>query len=278
MTEIVADLHLHSNYSDGIHTPLALLELLIKNEIKAFSLTDHDTVSGCSELENCEKISFIPGIELTATINAYEIHILGYYINTETPELLKTLDNIAKKRVSRLFGIVDRLNRAENMNIDKDELAEYLGKRTYNRLNLARFMKSKGICSSLEECFRLYLGDSSESYEAVNYFSPVDAIRLIHKSGGLAFLAHPNTLKNFSTISELVEEKLDGIEVFHPSHKPKHVKRYLEWARQFKLGISGGSDFHGSDNSPRKILSAGLSGERLVDFLALNPNRDFVTA
>jgi len=278
MPEIVADLHMHSTFSDGLHTPEALVELVVGKGIKAFSITDHDSIQGVAAVQPCAKATLIPGIEITSTHEGKEVHILGYYINIKEPELIETLSNIAIRRERRLMDIVDRLNTAGKISLDKEELSREFGTGSYNRLNLARFMVKKGIAQSIERVFANYLGDSSEAYEAVNYFSPLNAIRLIHKCGGLAFLAHPYTNNTSSLIPELVEHGLNGLEVFHPSHGAADVKKALDWAVRFRLGISGGSDFHGNENSPRKILSAGLNGDRLVEFLALNPSRDYVAA
>ncbi len=278
MPEIVADLHLHSTFSDGLYTPEALVDLVVSKGLKAFSITDHDTVQGVVSIKPCTKATLIPGIELTSTSEGKEVHILGYYIDIKNAELLETLSHIAVRREKRLMDIVDKLNKAGKVSLDKDELAGEFGTGSYNRLNLARFMVKKGIAQSIERVFTNYLGDSSDAYEAVNYFSPLNAIRLIHKCGGLAFLAHPYTNNTSSMIPELVEHGLNGLEAFHPSQGQADLKKCLDWATRFKLGLSGGSDFHGNENSPRKILAAGLNGERLVDFLALDPSRDYVAA
>jgi hypothetical protein len=278
MEVIVADLHLHTICSDGLYTPESLCELVVDKKLNAFSITDHDSVEGLARVKNCEKVTFIPGLELTATLHEKEIHILGYYIDPENRELVDTLKEIRKKRVARLMDIVGKLNNSGRVHIDIDELVGVLGEGYYGRMNLGRYMVKKGLAKSLDHCFSSFIGENSKAYEAVNFFSPEEAIRLIHRAGGLAFLAHPYTLNTHGVIPELVENGLNGIEAFHPSHGPEEVRRCLEWAARFKLGVSGGSDFHGNPDSPRQILSAGLNGERLVEFLALRPDRDMVTA
>lgn len=275
---IVADLHMHTVFSDGLNTPEEICELVENKGLKVFSVTDHDSVKGIASLKKCAKITFISGIELTATANRKEVHLLGYYIDPETGQLLETLHKIQEKRVERLMEMVDGLNRLGKFSIDRDELMEEMGDGLYNRLNLARFMVKKKIAPRIDSCFSQYLGDASEMYAPVDYFSPDKAIDLIHKSGGLAFLAHPHNLGVHGMIPELVEQGLDGIEAFYPTHGPDEVRQCLEWAGRFGLGVSGGSDFHGTPGSPKQIMSAGLDGERLVDFLAIKPDRDFVTS
>ena len=277
MGEIVADLHMHSTCSDGMHTPEALCELIKSKGITAFSLTDHDSVQGLSRLKNCKVATIIPGLELTATSDNKEVHILGYYIDPENRELADTLEAIRKKRIERLLEMVDHLGKSGAMQIDSDDLLTELGDGGCNRLNFARYMVKKGFAKNLDHCFRDFIGESSKAYRPVNYFSPAKAINLIHNAGGLAFLAHPYTNNAHNIIPVLVEQGLDGLEAFHPSHGAAETKSCLEWAACFKLGVSGGSDFHGNPDSPRQILSAGLNGEMLVEFLALKPNRDMVT-
>jgi len=278
MTEIVADLHMHSTHSDGLYTPRELYEEVVKKGLKAFSITDHDSVAGYRSLAETGGIVLIPGVELTSTLDNREIHLLGYFFNPEHPELLETLAKISKKRRERLIEIVEMLNEEGKVWIDIDELTAEWGNGSYSRLNLARFMVRKKLVSGIENCFAQFLGESSSVYRPVNYFSPKEAIRLIHSSGGLAFLAHPYTANVEGQVPELVEHGLNGIEAYHPSHGPGEVKGCLEWAVRFNLGVSGGSDFHGNSNSQRQLLSSGLTGERLVDFLALKPNQNFIAA
>ena len=278
MGEIVADLHMHSTCSDGLHTPEALCELIKSTGISAFSLTDHDSVQGLSRLENCGGVTIIPGLELTATLDGLEMHILGYFIDPENSQLLDTLKAIREKRVKRLLEIVDYLGKSGMVQIDTDDLIGELGDGGLNRMNLARYMVKNGHAKSLDHCFKSFIGESTKAYRPVDYFSPSKAIELIHHAGGLAFLAHPYTNNVYKIIPELVEQGLDGLEAFHPSQTPSEIQGCLEWTTRFKLGVSGGSDFHGNPDSPRQILSSGLNGERLVEFLALKPNRDMVTA
>jgi len=278
MRKVVADLHLHSSLSDGVDSPEVLCQKVASAGLKVFSLTDHDSVEGHKICAGFGNLEFIPGIELTATHKGKEMHILGYYINATFPELLDTLERIAIRRKERLFGIVEKINKLTDLEINWDEVADKIGDGSYNRLNLARFMIQKDLVPSIDAVFSRYLGDYNDSYEAVNFFPPSEAINLIHKSGGIAFLAHPYASGVAKLIPELLEHGLNGIEVYHPSHGEKDIERCLNWAVRFRLGISGGSDYHGNKNSPREILSSGLNGEELVRFLEQNPNRGCVTA
>ena len=45
-----ADLHLHSNYSDGTYTPEEVAMHGSRYDLGVLALTDHDTVEGCEEM------------------------------------------------------------------------------------------------------------------------------------------------------------------------------------------------------------------------------------
>ncbi len=42
-----ADLHLHTNFSDGTYSPEELVAQAASHGFAAIALTDHDTVEGC---------------------------------------------------------------------------------------------------------------------------------------------------------------------------------------------------------------------------------------
>ena len=88
-----------------------------------------------------------------------------------------------------------------------------------------------------------------------------DVAEVIHRAGGLVFLAHPFEYKFEDTIGfidELRKEiKLDGIECFHPSAEiDNRIDTLINYARKNNLYISGGSDFHG-DKKPNNEIGKG---------------------
>ena len=86
----VADLHLHTRYSDGTFSPEELVLHARDEGLSAIALTDHDTVDGCPEAATAcrtQGIEFIPGAEITAEIGGQEVHVLGYWLDTNSPLL-----------------------------------------------------------------------------------------------------------------------------------------------------------------------------------------------
>ena len=123
-----ADLHIHTFFSDGTQSPEEIVELAAKNGLTTIAITDHDVVTGIDRAEKKGKelnVEIIPGIELTTDAPNAEIHILGYYIDTDDQELLSTLSKIQKGRENRIFEICEKLIRPQlNVEISEETLDE----------------------------------------------------------------------------------------------------------------------------------------------------------
>lgn len=72
---------------------------------------------------------------------------------------------------------------------------------------------------------------------------------MVHKSGGIAIIAHPGRSYTEFDLNQFVDAGIDGIEYIHPSHNYKIQKQHKEWAEQRQLLVTGGSDFHGNNNT-----------------------------
>src|ERR1043166_9383390 len=108
-----ADLHLHSYFSDGTYSPEEVAAHGARFGFAALALTDHDTVEGCARMAAaCEaaQIEFITGSELTAEQTDNEIHILGYFLDTQNQKLLVELARFQIVRQNRIREMVARLN------------------------------------------------------------------------------------------------------------------------------------------------------------------------
>src|SRR6478609_270772 len=154
-----ADLHLHTNFSDGTYTPEELAAHGKRHGLAAMSLTDHDTVEGCARMAAaCEGqgIEFIPGTELTAEVKGNELHLLGYCIDLENKKLLTEVARFQAVRQNRIREMVARLNKM-NVPLQAEAVFKIANCRSPGRPHVARALVQAGLCSSLDEAFDRFL-------------------------------------------------------------------------------------------------------------------------
>jgi PAS domain S-box-containing protein len=75
------DFHCHSNISDGYFSPEALASKLAEAGVHYAALTDHDSVAGLKRFADAaarRSMVAIPGVELTATLDGVQLHLLAY--------------------------------------------------------------------------------------------------------------------------------------------------------------------------------------------------------
>jgi predicted metal-dependent phosphoesterase TrpH len=242
-----ADLHLHTNFSDGTYTPEELVAQAKKHGLAAIALTDHDTVEGCPRAAAAcaaAGIEFVAGSELTAEQNGNEIHILGYFLDTQNSKLLSEIAKFQAVRQNRIREMVSLLNEL-NVPLEADEVFALANCRSPGRPHVARAMVKAGYVESLDEAFERFLKKNRPAWVPKAKMFALDAIELIHQAGGLAVMAHPGLNRSDQVIPALVDAGLDGIECFHTKHPHATSEHYLQIAKKFSLLVTGGSDCHG---------------------------------
>lgn len=248
-----ADLHVHTTHSDGRMTPEQVVEHARKKGLKAIAVTDHDIVSAVKAAQQMgEKysIEIIPGIEMSTLWEDQEIHILGYFVDIYDPKLLEALDKQRDVRFLRNQMMIEKLQKI-GIPITLEEVMERKidnDQRNIGRPHIAEVLIAKGIVRTMDEAFDRYLGRNGQAYLTPDRISPVEAIRLIHQSGGVAVIAHPGLYQKDEIIPLFVEEGLDGLEVDHPDHTDEDRQRYQAIATRYQLIATAGSDFHGERN------------------------------
>ena len=98
------DFHIHSWHSDGTMGPVAIVDRYVEADYNLIAITDHEVlgdIEEAAELAESKNIRLIQGIELSTMHNGTELHILGYYFDTENEELLDELARLAKIRRER---------------------------------------------------------------------------------------------------------------------------------------------------------------------------------
>ena len=272
------DLHIHSNFSDGVLTPLEIFKRAIAKKLKGIAITDHDTVQAISsaiKLSHTYEIDFIPGIELSTSYNDLEVHILGYYIDHENTTLLKILNKLKDKRFERLIKMLEKINKL-GYSITIEELLIIVGAssdlNSMGRPHLARALVSKGYFKNIQEVFIKLLSNGMPGYVERIKFKTRDGIELIKKFGGVPVIAHPGLIKMTKAklenlIEDLTLSGLMGIEVYHTDQTTPTSSYLTKLAYKHDLLITGGSDFHAE--SAQRTLCIGSRGVLTYDILKL---------
>lgn len=260
------DLHTHSVYSDGSATPSELIELAVENRLQGLALTDHDTVEGVAELQRLGEqagITVLSGVEVSSSLRQHTLHILGYGIDHTAAELHEWLAPLQASRAKRNAVILDKL-RDLGIPIAAEELAHVSSYGQTGRPHIARLLVEKGVVTSFDAAFRLYLGRKKPAWERRFSYSAVETIAMIHRLGGIAVLAHPGQLDPQMRlqpllIRELAGRGLDGIELYYPTHTRKVFKKLRAVAVANDLLVTGGSDYHGGSR-PLHPMIRGAQG------------------
>ena len=200
-----ADLHLHTNASDGAWNPSALVDAAVELGFSAIAVSDHDTVAGLDEaIRRAEQrgLELITAVELSAGLDIGEVHVLGYFIDHNSPALKEKLSLFRDYREQRVGLMIAKLQNL-GMKADIDEFTQQYQGRSMGRLHLAQYLVNKKFVSGIKEAFSQYLGFKKPAYAPKYNLSPKEACQLINQAGGVAILAHPHLLDGHEILNEL---------------------------------------------------------------------------
>jgi 3',5'-nucleoside bisphosphate phosphatase len=239
------DLHIHTTASDGDFTPAEVVVKAKLAEISTIAITDHDTLAGIAEAREIAdklRIRVISGVEITTRWQGKNIDILGYNIENGD-QLQQALSPFREARLTRAEGIVARFTEL-GMPLTMDDVKQQSGDGIIARPHIAKAIVAKGYVTTIQEAFNRYLADGKPAALDKKRVSTAAGIKMIHQAGGVAVLAHPVYIKETTLIEEIIQQGLDGIEVWHRNHQKEDVEAFLEIAKKHRLLITGGSDFH----------------------------------
>jgi len=242
-----ADLHLHTQFSDGTFTPEELVLRAQNAGLACIALTDHDTVEGCARAAAAcaaVKMDFISGAELTAEHKDTEVHVLGYFLDTKNKVLLNRIAEFQAVRQNRINEMCAALNKL-GIPLKPEAVFALANCKSPGRPHVARALVKEKLIGNLDEAFEKYLKKGRPAWVPKTKMSALESVELIHQAGGLAVMAHPGLNRTDDIIPDLVKAGLDGIECFHTKHSTVMAERYLEIAEKYNLLVTGGSDCHG---------------------------------
>lgn len=248
------DLHTHSTASDGTFPPEGVIEAAERRGLAALALTDHDTIDGVRAARQAAKragIRVIAGVELSAFDGDHEVHLLALHLSN-LDALEKRLTELRASRLVRARRIVEKLN-ALGIPLTLGEVLQQSNGGAVGRPHVARALIARGVVADFRDAFMRYLGNNGSAFVPKDPLSVHDAIAIAHEAGAIAVWAHPSDGGRRERLEPLVAAGLDGIEIRHPSHSAEDMKRLQALADFFGLVPSGGSDWHGAPDGPRRL-------------------------
>jgi len=266
------DLHIHSTASDGKFSPEAIVGRAAALGLTIIALTDHDSVDGIAPALEAAKafpqLRVIPGVEISTDLPDGEIHVLGYFIDYTSEELGSALERFRSSRQRRAQGMTAKL-RDLGINVDWQRVQEIAGEGSIGRPHIAQAMLEKGYIKSIRDAFNGYIEHGGPAYVEREKMTPVEAVALIVRANGLPVLAHPFTASDpEAMIIELKAAGLIGIEAYYNSYTADEINSLVSMADRHSLIATGGSDYHGLDDSAETGLGGVAvpvkSAERLI--------------
>jgi 3',5'-nucleoside bisphosphate phosphatase len=248
------DLHTHSTASDGTLPPERVIEAAARCGLAALALTDHDTIDGVQAARQAAQqvgIRVIAGVELSAFDEEREVHVLALHLS-QLDTLEKRLAELRASRHIRAGKIVEKLN-ALGVPLTIDEVLVQSNGGAVGRPHVARALIARGLVADFRDAFMRYLGNNGSAFVAKERLSIQDAIAIAHEAGAIAIWAHPAEGGRRERLEPLVAAGLDGVEIRHPSHSGEDMKRLQALTDFFGLVPSGGSDWHGAADGPRRL-------------------------
>ncbi|MBD1567983.1 MULTISPECIES: RNase RNM [Aliivibrio] len=247
------DLHSHTTASDGRLSPTELVERAVSFDVKVLAITDHDSVAGLDEAHAAIKeqnlpLQLIDGIEISTLWSNKDIHVVGLNLDIHHPDLVELIKNQEARRDARAIKMAERLEKAGYEGALEGARA-LAGDGTLTRAHFGKWLVDEGHAKTMQAVFKKFLTRNNIGYVPPDWCSIEEAVNVIHKAGGVAVLAHPGRYKLTAKwikrlLAAFVEAKGDAMEVALPQQGVQERRVLADYAIQFELEASQGSDFH----------------------------------
>lgn len=272
----IADLHLHTHYSDGVHSIEDVVAEAKKVGVKVISITDHNWPNNMAEKNSLAikaGLTYIQGVEIGARDNNTNAHILGYSKNFDFEILVGGLKEQMEQLFERSKKIIENINASGEAKLSAKQI-QHRFKGTIGNfpilIELAEFFETSVHDEKVKNFYKKF----SLPYGKW-HLNPEQAIDLIHLAGGVAVWAHPALYKQkygekkFKSIfKKMLNSKIDGLEASHSGQDEFDEAFIRDLAKRNNLFITGGSDFHGLSIHPSRVIGKkGLDEKELELFL-----------
>lgn len=247
------DLHSHTTCSDGRFSTVQLLDRAVEFKIDVLAITDHDSVDAINDAKEYIKAESLPvhlinGIEFSTVWQNKDIHIVGLNIDIENTGLQQLIKEQKQRRIARSELMAERLAKHTREGV-LDEVKAIAGDASITRAHFAKWLVDNGYAKTMQMVFKKYLTRNNPGYVPPSWCSMSDAVNAIHAAGGKAVLAHParyqltaKWLKRL--LAAFVDAGGDAMEVAQPQQAPQERRTLADYAIEYNLLASQGSDFH----------------------------------
>lgn len=268
----IADLHVHSNNSDGSDSVENLVNKLQKNKVEIFALTDHDTIAGCVEITKYipQNIKFIPSIELTCQTDDIKCHILGFNCNPEDEKLNSLIQKGKELRRKKLETRLDYMKNVLKIDLTQEELNWLYSRQSVVKTHLANLLVKRNMAKTNVEAMQKYLDGIKTGNTR---FTIEEAIDAIVTSGGTPVWAHPlggegeehiEHEKFLPRLEKMISYGIKGLECYYSRYTLDEAKFLINCANKNNLLISGGSDYHGTNKENIQLAKLNVNNT-LID-------------
>lgn len=272
---MTADLHTHTDFSDGTSTPAQLIKAAVAAGLTTIALTDHDTAKGWEPIAALVPAGMrvLPGAEFStkhpdSNGHLVTVHLLGYLFDQHNPAIVAEWTRLRDERANRGARIVENLVDA-GFPITLERVKDIAGAANISRPHIARALVEAGVVASVPEAFEELLHDDSPYYAALRSTRLVEAVEMITVAGGVPVIAHPRARAAAHVLTEeliasLVPLGLAGLEVRHYDHDDAARAELSAIADRLGLLQTGSSDYHGS-NKPDVRIGMNRSSDEVVE-------------
>jgi predicted metal-dependent phosphoesterase TrpH len=181
-----------------------------------------------------------------------DVHLLGYWIEHHDPLLCEKLRLFRERRETRGLRVIENINSKlteEGKSVIESARVMALAAGAVGRPHIARILMESGHVATMQEAFNNYLEPCNVPKE---YFPFAEAVSEIQRTGGVAVLAHPQSISRdrqslTAIITDMAGQGLDGIEAFNTMGFNDDDRFLKTLAGSLGLIATGGSDFHGGE-------------------------------
>lgn len=261
------DLHIHTQYSDGMYSVPELLRFAENRGLDVIAFTDHDNLEANFEIremknnnEFCGRI--INGCEIACIYQGKKYEVLAYDFDLDALAEYPVLSyeyqfDLEEKRLVALKETAERLGFKYTEGLQFDPVYRTAHKTFFH--DLARYPENQKLYVKygIEKSDNFYRdhvvkpGAIFHCYDLVKETPSIEEVcEKIHKAGGYAIFAHAFQVYGEENPKKLIKELtvldiLDGFECIHKKFSLQEAKWLENYCNEQHLIKTGGSDFHG---------------------------------